>query len=75
MKNSKKSQNISQLQQKNQIVAAHTDGLVTYWDLTTQKLIQEINIHDADCRSVEFDPTANYVTTASFDGTVGIYDI
>jgi hypothetical protein len=27
-----------------------------------------------DCRCVEFDPTARYVSTASFDTTLTIYD-
>lgn len=32
-------------------------------------------MHDGDCRSVEFDPTSNHFVSASFDGTVGIYNI
>lgn len=27
-----------------------------------------------DCRCVEFDPTARYLATASFDSTITIYD-
>lgn len=32
-------------------------------------------MHTADCRSVEFDAKSQYLLSASFDNTIGIYDL
>ena len=31
-------------------------------------------MHTADCRSVAYSPTGEYITSTSFDGSVAIYD-
>jgi len=60
--------------------------MVTLWDLTERKIIDEIKIHEADCRlfrfycsnigrSVEFDAYSGLLATSSFDATIGIYDV
>jgi len=36
--------------------------------------MQVLNYHELDCRCVEFDPTAKYIASASFDGSIGVYD-
>lgn len=44
-------------------------------DLAYPKAPKEVKIHSEDCRSVEFDSKSNYLLTASFDNTIGIYDL
>ena len=33
------------------------------------------NLHDCDCRSVEYDPSGNHFISSSFDETSVVYDI
>jgi len=54
---------------------AHIDGLVTLWDLSTRKVIEEVELHEADCRSVEFDASAGLIASTSFDSSIAIYDL
>jgi len=54
---------------------AHVDGLVSLWDLTAGKLQGKLTHHTSDCRSVEFSADANWLVTASFDGTIGVVDL
>jgi WD40 repeat protein len=54
---------------------AHVDGQVSLWDLTAGKLQAKLNHHTSDCRSVEFSADANWLVTASFDGTIGVVDL
>jgi len=54
---------------------AHTDGVVTLWDINTRKLLKVEELHEADCRSVEFDSSSGLIATSSFDATIGIYDL
>lgn len=54
---------------------AHVDGVVSLWDLTASKLQTKLTHHTNDCRSVEFSADANWLVTASFDGTIGVVDL
>ncbi|KAL4455394.1 hypothetical protein ABPG74_012546 [Tetrahymena malaccensis] len=61
---------------ENTACVAHTNGLVSVWDLNNpQRSLYEIKNHTADCRSVEFDPTGNYMISTSFDKSICIYNI
>ncbi|EAS04633.2 WD domain, G-beta repeat protein (macronuclear) [Tetrahymena thermophila SB210] len=61
---------------ENTACVAHTNGLVSVWDLNNpSRSLYEIKNHTADCRSVEFDPTGNYMISTSFDKSICIYNI
>lgn len=34
-----------------------------------------MQLHSSDCRSIEINPTGDYIISAGFDGLVVIYDI
>ena len=58
------------------ISIAHRDGEVSLWDIRKMNSPSKfIESHDEDCRCVEFDPSGKFLTTASFDSLVKIYDL
>jgi WD40 repeat protein len=54
---------------------AHCDGVITLWDLNMNRLFRKINVHSADCRSVEFSSDTRWLVSASFDTTLGLVDV
>ena len=51
---------------------AHCDGAVTIWDITAGKRVSEMFNHRGECRSIEFSCDNAWLTSASFDCTVGM---
>ena len=61
---------------RNNALIAHTDGSITQWDLRNpQNPVKTLNLHGEECRSVEYDPSLNYLVSSSFDGSSVIYDL
>jgi len=59
-----------------ELLIAHQDGSITCWDQRHfDKPTRVIQIHNDDCRSVEYDPSCKYFASTSFDQTCKIYDI
>jgi WD40 repeat protein len=57
------------------IVVAHQSGQNSIWDLRKMsKPVDVLDLHQEDCRSVEYDPSCRYLATASFDCTIKIWD-
>ena len=54
---------------------AHSDGVMSVWDLTAGRLFSKHNFHRESCRSVEFSCNAQWLASASFDQTVGLTSI
>lgn len=54
---------------------AHCDGMVTFWDLTANRLFSKLNYHKSECRSVEFSSDTRWLVSASFDSTLGLVDM
>ncbi|CAD8182857.1 unnamed protein product [Paramecium octaurelia] len=55
-------------------VLAHSDGVVSVWNIQQQKCVKTLKHHTMDCRCVEFDPTGRYICSVSFDSTIALYD-
>ena len=52
---------------------AHTSGIVSLWDVRNfDQPLETIQVHEYDCRSVEYSPDGDYLITSSFDGTARI---
>jgi len=55
---------------------AHQSGEASIWDLRKMdKVYDVIELHQEDCRSVEYDPSCRYLASASFDCNIKIYDL
>jgi WD40 repeat protein len=65
----------------NRAVTGHADGLCVGWDLRQRKIFAEKQLHNADCRSMDFFPNLSdthlppaerrmIALSASFDGTI-----
>ena len=58
------------------LLISHQDGSISMWDdRKLDRHVKIIQIHDDDCRSVEFDPSAKFFASTSFDNTCKVYDI
>lgn len=54
----------------------HQSGEVSIWDLRNLDTCEStLQLHQEDCRSVEYDPSCRYLATSSFDCTIKIFDI
>lgn len=54
------------------LAAAHSDGVVSVWDLTTAQLFSKHNFHRESCRAVNFSCNAQWLASASFDQSIGL---
>jgi WD40 repeat protein len=54
---------------------AHSDGLVTVWDITGGKLASKHTHHTGEARSVEFSSDTRWLVSSSFDSSIGIVDM
>jgi len=52
--------------------AAHSDGVVSVWDLTAAQLFSKHSFHRESCRAVEFACNGQWLASASFDQSVGL---
>lgn len=52
--------------------AAHSDGIVSVWDLTAAQLFSKHSFHRESCRAVEFSSDAKWLASASFDQSIGL---
>ena len=54
---------------------SHLDGVVTVWDVSTGRLFSKHPLHKDSCRTVEFSSDKKWLTTASFDQSVGLVNL
>lgn len=54
------------------IAVAHNEGYISIWDQKTHKAIQTLQIHQDDCRTVEYNPDNQFLVTSSFDCTAKV---
>eukprot|EP00238_Polyblepharides_amylifera_P002384 CAMPEP_0196592410 /NCGR_PEP_ID=MMETSP1081-20130531/72671_1 /TAXON_ID=36882 /ORGANISM="Pyramimonas amylifera, Strain CCMP720" /LENGTH=463 /DNA_ID=CAMNT_0041916101 /DNA_START=48 /DNA_END=1439 /DNA_ORIENTATION=- len=58
------------------IAIGYADGTVQLKSLIeTTKEAESFTHHNADCRSVNFDPTGSWLLTGSFDSSIGVVDM
>lgn len=55
--------------------AAHSDGVVSVWDLTAGRLFSKHNFHRESCRYVSFSSDSKWLASASFDHSIGLTSI
>jgi len=53
----------------------HSDGMITIWDLTTNKLVMKLKQHSDESRAISFSSDGIYRATCSFDKTIKISKI
>ena len=53
----------------------HCDGVVSLWELTAGKLYSKYTYHSGECRSVDFSCNAQWLSTGSFDSSIGLVNI
>jgi WD40 repeat protein len=53
---------------------AHSDGMVTLWDMNMRKCVVHYNSHKGECRGVSFSIDGRYLATAGFDSKINIID-
>lgn len=49
--------------------------MVSLWDITAGKFYSKYSYHGGDCRSVEFSCDAKWLLSASFDRSLGVFDM
>lgn len=73
--------NVSSISQKaswngSKMAIGHQTGDVSFWDLRNlNNCHSTLNMHQDDCRSVEYDPSCRYLLSSSFDCSIRIYDL
>lgn len=55
---------------------AHINGAITQWDMRKPASpLLTLNLHTEEVRSVEYDPSGNYILSSSFDMSSVVYDL
>ncbi len=50
----------------------HSDGTVTLWDLSTQKMLLQTKTHNDEARAISFSSDGKYRATGGFDEIIAI---
>ena len=59
----------------NLLVSGDESGKIIFWEATTGKKLRELNIHTDKVTHLEFSTKGRLLASASYDGTIKVYDL